>query len=104
MNAMHGYNGRCPVSAGKHGLWGMTKSMAKEFGAKGITVNASSLGPIEASYRDEALGAHIHEQEELIPLGYLGKPMHTGLCGFLVSEEGGSVSGQMIACNRAPQT
>ena len=38
MNAMHGYNGRCPVSAAKHGLWGITKSMAKEFGPKGLTV------------------------------------------------------------------
>ncbi|MEC8699443.1 MAG: SDR family NAD(P)-dependent oxidoreductase, partial [Pseudomonadota bacterium] len=50
MNAMHGYNGRCPVSAAKHGLWGITKSMAKEFGANGITVNAISPGPIEGDY------------------------------------------------------
>ena len=67
MNAMHGYNGRCPVSAAKHGLWGITKSMAKEFGSrKGITVNAISPGPIEGDYRDEAMGAHIREQEKLI--------------------------------------
>ena len=47
----------------------------------------------------------IREQEKLIPLGHLGKPMHiAGLCGFLVSEEGGFVSGQMIACNGATQT
>ena len=105
MNAMHGYNGRCPVSAAKHGLWGITKSMAKEFGANGITVNAISPGPIEGDYKDEAMGAHIREQEKLIPLGHLGKPMHiAGLCGFLVSEEGGFVSGQMIACNGATQT
>ena len=105
MNAMHGYNGRCPVSAAKHGLWGITKSMAKEFGSRGITVNAISPGPIEVDYRDEAMGAHIREQEKLIPLGHLGKPTHiAGLCGFLVSEEGGFVSGQMIACNGATQT
>ena len=105
MNAMHGYNGRCPVSAAKHGLWGITKSMAKEFGSRGITVNAISPGPIEGDYRDEAMGAHIREQEKLIPLGHLGKPTHiAGLCGFLVSEEGGFVSGQMIACNGATQT
>jgi len=105
MNAMHGYNGRCPVSAAKHGLWGITKSMAKEFGSRGITVNAISPGPIEGDYRDEAIGAHIREQEKLIPLGHLGKPTHiAGLCGFLVSEEGGFVSGQMIACNGATQT
>ena len=105
MNAMHGYNGRCPVSAAKHGLWGITKSMAKEFGPKGLTVNAISPGPIEGDYRDEEMGAHIREQEKLIPLGHLGNPMHiAGLCGFLVSKEGGFVSGQMIACNGATQT
>lgn len=105
MNAIHGYSGRCPVSAAKHGLWGMTKSMAKEFGPKGVTVNAISPGPIEGDYKDEAMGAHIREQEKLIPLGHLGKPMHiAGLCRFLVSEEGGFMSGQMIACNGGTQT
>jgi 3-oxoacyl-[acyl-carrier protein] reductase len=92
MNAMHGYDGRCPVSAAKHGLWG-------------ITVNAISPGPIEGDYRDKSMDAHIREQEKLIPLGHLGQPMHiAGLCGFLVSEAGGFVSGQMIACNGATQT
>jgi 3-oxoacyl-[acyl-carrier protein] reductase len=105
MNAMHGYNGRCPVSAAKHGLWGITKSMAKEFGSRGITANAISPGPIEGDYRDASMDAHIREQEKLIPVGHLGKPMHiAGLCGFLVSEEGGFVSGQMINCNGATQT
>lgn len=105
MNAMNGYNGRCPVSAAKHGLWGITKSMAKEFGPSGITVNAISPGPIEGDYRDKEMEAHIREQEKLIPLGHLGKPSHiSGLCGFLVSEEGGFVSGQMINCNGATQT
>ena len=105
MNAMHGYNGRCPVSAAKHGLWGITKSMAKEFGPEGITVNAISPGPIEGNYRDASMDAHIRDHEKLIPLGHLGKPMHiAGLCGFLVSEEGGFVSGQMINCNGAMQT
>ena len=37
MNAIHGYKGRAPVSAAKHGLWGLTKSLGKEFGAQGVT-------------------------------------------------------------------
>jgi len=105
MNAMHGYDGRCHVSAAKHGLWGITKSMAKEFGPKGITVNAISPGPIGGEYRDKSMQSHIEEQVARIPLGHLGEPRHiAGLCGFLVSDDGGFVSGQMIACNGATQT
>ena len=32
MNAIHGYAGRAPVSVAKHGVWGLTKALAKEFG------------------------------------------------------------------------
>jgi 3-oxoacyl-[acyl-carrier protein] reductase len=105
MNAIHGYKGRAPVSAAKHGLWGLTKSLAKEFGSKGITVNAISPGPIRSQHKDAALTRHIEQQLERIPLGHLGEPQHiASLCGFLVSEGGGFISGQMIGCNGAAET
>ncbi|MDX1528149.1 MAG: 3-oxoacyl-ACP reductase family protein [Gammaproteobacteria bacterium] len=105
MNAMHGYNGRCPVSVAKHGLWGLTKSLAKEFGPKGITVNAISPGPIRSEHRDASMTRHIESQLEKIPLGRLGEPEDiAALCGFLASDEGGFISGQMIASNGAAQT
>ena len=105
MNAMHGYNGRCPVSVAKHGLWGLTKSLAKEFGPEGVTVNAISPGPIRSQHRDASMTRHIESQLSKIPLGRLGEPEDiAALCGFLVSDEGGFVSGQMIAANGAAQT
>ncbi len=105
MNAMHGYKGRCPVSVAKHGLWGLTKSLAKEFGPKGVTVNAISPGPIRTERRDAAMTRHIESQLAKIPLGRLGEPEDiAALCGFLASDEGGFVSGQMIASNGAAQT
>lgn len=105
MNAMHGYNGRCPVSVAKHGLWGLTKSLAKEFGPKGVTVNAISPGPIRTERRDAAMTRHIESQMAKIPLGRLGEPEDiAALCGFLASDEGGFISGQMIASNGAAQT
>ncbi len=105
MNAMHGYNGRCPVSVAKHGLWGLTKSLAKEFGPKGVTVNAISPGPIRSEHRDTSMTHHIESQLSRIPLGRLGEPEDiAALCGFLASEEGGFISGQMIASNGAAQT
>jgi 3-oxoacyl-[acyl-carrier protein] reductase len=105
MNAIQGYVGRAPVSAAKHGLWGLTKSLAREFGPHGITVNAISPGPIKGERDDPAAAAHIESMLPRIPLGRLGAPEHiAGLCAFLVSEEGGFTSGQMLAVNGAAAT
>ena len=46
MNAIHGHAGRAPVSVAKHGVWGLSKALAMEFGPKGITTNTISPGPI----------------------------------------------------------
>jgi 3-oxoacyl-[acyl-carrier protein] reductase len=105
MNAIHGYNGRSHVSVAKHGLWGLTKALAKEFGPQGITVNAISPGPIHSEHRDPEMTRHIESQLERIPLGRLGEPQEiASLCGMLASDEGGFISGQMIAANGAAQT
>lgn len=105
MNAMHGYNGRAAVSVSKHGLWGLTKALGKEFGGKGVTVNAISPGPIDGDYGDEELGSHIQSQVKLIPVGHLGEPRHiSSLTSYLCSDDGGFVNCQMIACNGGTQT
>ncbi len=105
MNAIHGYQGRAPVSAAKHGLWGLTKALAKEFGARGITVNAISPGPIRSEHTDPELTRHSEQQVTRIPVGHLGEPDHiASLCGYLASDDGSFVSGQMIGCNGAAET
>jgi 3-oxoacyl-[acyl-carrier protein] reductase len=105
MNAIHGYAGRAHVSAAKHGLWGLTKSLAKEFGPSGVTVNAISPGPIRSEHPDAEMTRHIESQLGKIPLGRLGEPEDIAtLCGYLASDAGGFVSGQMIAANGAAQT
>lgn len=105
MNAIHGYAGRAHVSAAKHGLWGLTKALAKEFGPTGVTVNAISPGPIQSQHPDPAMTQHIASQLGKIPLGRLGEPREiAALCGFLASDQGGFISGQMIAANGAAQT
>lgn len=106
MNAIHGYAGRAHVSVSKHGLWGLTKALAKEFGPKGITVNAISPGPIGTEHPDDpAMQAHIEEQKSKIPVGRLGKPEEiAALCGFLCSDGGAFMNAQMVACNGGTQT
>lgn len=106
MNAIQGYVARPHVSASKHALWGLAKALARELGPAGITVNAISPGPIATEHPDEpGMVDHIRSMVGRVPLGRLGTPEEiAALCGFLASEEGGFVSGQMIAANGAAQT
>jgi len=104
MNAMQGtHDGRAHVAAAKHGLWGLTKALARELGPKGITVNAISPGPILGEQQEHA--ASISGQLGKIPVGRLGTPDDIArLTAFLVSDDGGFVSGQMIGVNGAAAT
>lgn len=105
MNAMHGYAGRAPVSVAKHGLWGLTKALAKEFGPQGVTTNAISPGPIDTQHADAAMTSHIKGQLDRIPVGRLGQPEDiAALTAFLCSDAGGFINGQMIASNGGAQT
>jgi len=104
MNAMQGtHDGRAHVAAAKHGLWGLTKALARELGPKGVTVNPISPGPILGE--QQAHAAYISSQLGKIPLGRLGTPDDIArLTAFLASDDGGFVSGQMIGVNGAAAT
>ena len=105
MNAIHGYAGRAPVSAAKHGVWGLTKALSKEFAPSGITTNVISPGPIRPDESDDEHAAHIHSQLSRIPVGRLGEPSEiAAVVSLLCSDEGGFISGQMIAVNGGTET
>jgi len=105
MNAINGYAGRSPASVAKHGLWGLTKTLAKEFGANGITTNAISPGPIRTEHADPAVAQRIAERVTQVPLGRLGEPEDiAAAAGFLCSVEAGFVNGQMLGANGGAQT
>jgi 3-oxoacyl-[acyl-carrier protein] reductase len=106
MNAIHGYAGRAPVSVAKHGAWGLTKALAKEFGPKGITTNAISPGPIAADVESDAASMH-HRQETMakVPLGRMGTPAEiASVVGLLVADGGAYINGQMIQVNGGGET
>ena len=106
MNAIHGYKGRAHVSVAKHAAWGLTKSLAKEFGARGISTNIVSPGPIAGDHPDNPeMAAHIAAQESKIPLGRLGLPEEVAAAiVLLASDEGAFINGQMIQVNGGTQT
>lgn len=105
MNAIHGYNGRAPVSVSKHASWGLTKSLAKEFGAKGITTNIISPGPIQPDEADPEMRAHIEGMVGRVPIGRLGKNEEIGAMVALLASDGGAfINGQLLQVNGGAET
>jgi 3-oxoacyl-[acyl-carrier protein] reductase len=107
MNAMQGYGGRAPVSVAKHGVWGLTKALGKEFGPKGITINAISPGPIAADEAPTGSAALAYRAAAVakVPLGREGTPAEVAaIARMLVSEGGAYVNSQMLQVNGGAQT
>ncbi len=107
MNAIHGYAGRAPVSVAKHGLWGLTKALGKEFGPKGITTNAISPGPIAADKEDVDPASHHHRQDTVkrVPLGRMGTTTEVAAAlRLLVSDGGAYINAQMLQVNGGAET
>lgn len=93
-----GAAGEAAYSAAKGGLNSFTKALAKELASFSITVNAVAPGAVET----EMIG-HLTEEERAalcrqIPLGRLGRPEEVAqVVRFLVSEEAGYITGQVVA-------
>lgn len=92
-----GNAGQINYSAAKAGIIGLTKSSAKEFASRGITVNAIAPGFIETDMTN-VLKENVKEIIlNSIPLNRLGRPEDIAeLVGFLCSEGAGYITGQVI--------
>lgn len=92
-----GNAGQANYSAAKAGLIGLTKSLARELGSRGIRVNAVAPGWIETAMTDslpEAVREAILKQ---IPLGRLGNADDVaGAVVFLCSDEASYITGQVL--------
>ena len=90
-----GNAGQANYSAAKAGVIGLTKSTAKEFASRGITVNAVAPGFIATDMTKELDSAPILSA---IPLGSFGKPEHiAGTVCFLAADPAAEyITGQVI--------
>jgi 3-oxoacyl-[acyl-carrier protein] reductase len=98
--AFTGGSGRAHVSAAKMGLVGMARALASEFAAHNIRVNVVSPGSI-STRRDhpEWYRGHVPSSAG-IPLGRQGSVDEiAATCLFLVSDDGGFITGQTIHVN-----
>jgi 2-hydroxycyclohexanecarboxyl-CoA dehydrogenase len=99
-----GQNGGGPglahYSAAKAGVLGLTKAMALEFAAMGITVNAIAPGVVDTPILKNVPGEHLEELVHRIPIGRLGRPEDiAAACAYLVSDEASYVTGQVLCPN-----
>lgn len=94
-----GNAGQCNYSASKAGLIGLTKSIAKEMGPRGIRANCIAPGFI-ATDMTGALPEDIRKEwEKQIPMRRGGTPEDVaGVAVFLASDLAGYVTGQVISC------
>jgi 3-oxoacyl-[acyl-carrier protein] reductase len=96
MKAIRGYYEGAPISAAKHGVWGLTKALSTEFAPHGVTANVVSPGQIR---KDDAQ-ADDPARVASIPAGRMGRAQDiAATVGWLASPEAGFVTGQMIAVN-----
>ncbi|MEM8953957.1 MAG: 3-oxoacyl-[acyl-carrier-protein] reductase [Verrucomicrobiota bacterium] len=93
-----GNAGQVNYGASKAGLIGFTKSLAKEFAGRGVTVNAIAPGFIVTDMTEELTDEVKAKVSEQIPLKGLGDVEDVaGLAAFLASEEGRYITGQVIS-------
>jgi 3-oxoacyl-[acyl-carrier protein] reductase len=95
-----GNAGQANYAAAKAGVAGMTRSLARELGSRGITVNCVAPGFIETDMTANLPEAQQKALLAQIPLGHLGKPADIAhAVGFLASKEAGYLTGQEIHVN-----
>jgi 2-hydroxycyclohexanecarboxyl-CoA dehydrogenase len=91
-------------SASKGGIIALTKTLARELGPLGITVNNIPPGMIMNTVMSEATADRFpvprSEMVKMIPVRRTGEPEDiANACAWLVAEESGYVSGQTIGIN-----
>jgi len=95
--------------AAKSAVNGLTKSLALEYGPAGITVNAVPPGfidtPMLRSAESRGVLGDVQATIEATPVRRMGRPEDiAAACAFLISEEAGYITGQILGVNGGRNT
>ena len=92
-----GNPGQANYAAAKAGLVGLTKTIAKELGGRGITCNAVAPGYIRTDMTAVLGDQLLQSAEQMIPLKRLGEPEDIAkTVAFLCTEDAAYITGQVI--------
>jgi len=95
-----GNPGQTNYAAAKAGILGFTKSLAREVGSRGITVNAIAPGFIDTDMTRALAEAQRAALNAQIPLGRLGQPADIAAAvAFLCSPDGAYITGETLHVN-----
>lgn len=98
----YGNVGQANYSASKAAIEGMTRTLAKELGRKGVTINCILPGNIDTDMMRAVPADILNARIANMPMQRLGQPEEiAALAAFLVSDEASYVSGSCIICSGA---
>jgi NAD(P)-dependent dehydrogenase (short-subunit alcohol dehydrogenase family) len=93
-------SGDLTYSASKAGILALTKTLARQYAAQGITANAVAPGIIDAGMTENMPPERREQVNAAVPMGRLGRAEEVGeVVAFLASDRASYVTGQMIAVN-----
>lgn len=95
-----GNAGQTAYAATKAALLGVTKSIAREYASRNITVNAVAPGFIDTDMTETISPAMKEQLNKMIPLGRTGTALEVAAaCAYLASEEASYVTAQCLRVN-----
>jgi len=96
--AQDGSSGQANYAAAKAGLVGLTKTLAREYGPRGITSNVVTVGYVETDMTDAHMAQKLHDiWLEYCPVKRIGTADEiSSLVSYLASEEAGFINGEVI--------
>ncbi len=98
--ASSGNAGQTNYAASKAAVEGFSRSLAREIGSRGVTVNCIAPGFIDTDMTRALAEKQIEALLAQIPLSRFGKPEEVAaVAGFLASESGAYITGETIHVN-----
>ena len=96
--AQDGCSGQANYAASKAGLIGLTNTIAREYGAKGITANIVAVGYVETDMTDNNLAERLHDiWLKYCPSKRIGTAEEiASLVHFLTTKDAGFINGESI--------